>query len=293
MLTLTVLSPHQDDAGLSLGMTLRAAARLGHPARIINCFTISAFAPHAEARTLPEIGALRRSEDLEFAARTGAGIEIVDLGMKDSPLRLGCSVNEVRRRRIGSREREEASRLAEEVRREARGIVLAPLGLGGHIDHQIAHEAAIQMAKAGQPVAFYEDLPYAADLRECCILRAADGASRRRGAPLRAMLARDREGAARKRFAIEAYGSQLTPSQFDSVIGYAGRRGGAERMWLADGAQELIPAPLETTDIVVGQPAEAIRRRAGCAVHRVADRLGHYAARLSLRGGGVNAPQAT
>jgi LmbE family N-acetylglucosaminyl deacetylase len=292
MPALTVISPHQDDAGLSLAMTLRSAARQGHPARIINCFTISAYAPHAEAQTVPEIAELRRSEDREFIARTGASVQIVDLGLEDAPIRLGCPVNEVRRRRMGRREREEAMRLATEIGRLAEGILLAPLGLGGHIDHLVAHEAGVQLAKTGHAVAFYEDLPYAADLRECCILRAADNASRCCGTALSGMLARDPEGAARKRFAIEAYRSQLAESQFDSVIGYGKRRGGAERIWTAGGTEKLIPAALENTGITVGRPVDATRRRAQCAVHRTTDRIGRYAALLNLRGGGVNAPQA-
>jgi LmbE family N-acetylglucosaminyl deacetylase len=293
---MTVLSPHQDDAGLSLAMTLRAAARQGHPARIVNCFTISAYAPHADAQGITDIGRLRKREDREFAARTGAGIEIVDLGMEDAPLRLKCPVTDVRRRPMDARDWDDAARVALQIRGMASGLVLAPMGLGNHIDHRIAHEAGALLAKAGQPVGFYEDLPYAAELRECCILRAADRAASRCNAALRAFLARDREAAARKRFAIEAYRSQLEASQLDAVIGYGELRGGAERIWMTSGTEELVPAPLETTGLATGPAIAAMRRRLHCAGHQAAGRAraaGRHIAQLTSRGGGVNAPQAT
>src|SRR5689334_18317690 len=95
---LTVLSPHQDDAGLSLAMTIRAASRRGIRIRIVNCFTISTYAPHSDARTADAVGAVRVAEDREFAARIGDGIEVVDLGLEDAPIRLSCRVEDVRRR---------------------------------------------------------------------------------------------------------------------------------------------------------------------------------------------------
>ena len=39
--------------------------------------------------------------------------------------------------------------------------VYAPLGIGGHVDHQHAFTAGVRLARAGWNVWFYEDLPYA------------------------------------------------------------------------------------------------------------------------------------
>jgi len=295
MPSLTVLSPHQDDAGLSLATTIRSAARAGRQVRILNCFTVSLYAPHGSVRTAAEIGQLRREEDREFAARAGERIEILDIGMEDAPIRLGCPVSQVRRRRIGGREIEDATRIAAAVRPIAGELLLAPLGLGGHIDHLVAREAALQLAEAGCAVGFYEDLPYAAELRECCVVRAADGASARAGERLRAALVREEDAESRKRFAIEAYRSQLTEGEIDLVMGYGALRGGAERLWLTSGTQRLMPAPIELAGIEAGYPTAAMCRRMQCAAHGIA-RLARGARRritqLSLRGGGVNAPQA-
>jgi hypothetical protein len=39
--------------------------------------------------------------------------------------------------------------------------IYAPLALGGHVDHRLAREAGLLLARAGWTVWFYEDLPYA------------------------------------------------------------------------------------------------------------------------------------
>lgn len=293
MPSLTVLSPHQDDAALSLAATIGAAARRGHSVRIINCFTVSDYAPHSTARTLAEIAAVRNAEDREFATRVGTGIEVVDLGMEDAPIRLGCSVGEVRRRKVGRREREDAAAIAAKAAGMIEGLVLAPLALGTHIDHLVAREAGIRLAREGRAVAFYEDLPYAGELRECCILRAADEAARRVGSKLAGAVMRDGEAASRKRFAIEAYQSQLARTQFDAVIEYGQRRGG-ERVWGTSESRRSIPA-LEGAEIETGFVAAVWGRRLQCAAHAAARRAGavvrHATELISRGGGGVNAPQ--
>jgi LmbE family N-acetylglucosaminyl deacetylase len=291
MQSLTVLSPHQDDAALSLAGAIGAASRRGRPVRIVNCFTVSAYAPHSEARDTAEVGAVRRAEDREFASRVGQSVDVVDLGMEDAPIRLGRPIHEVRRRRIGRVEHAQAGQLAEAAARLAAGTVLAPLGLGRHIDHLIARDAGIRLARAGRTVIFYEDLPYAAELRECCILRAADGVSRRLGLRLAGAVVQDGAATARKRYAIEAYRSQLSPTQFDAVIRYGARLGG-ERVWGGKGLEESIPA-VEFAGIETGSISAAWQRRIHCATHTAASRARAICRRATAwsLGGGLDAPQ--
>jgi LmbE family N-acetylglucosaminyl deacetylase len=40
-------------------------------------------------------------------------------------------------------------------------LLYAPLGVGHHVDHQLAHAAAWQLNRQGWKIAFYEDYPYA------------------------------------------------------------------------------------------------------------------------------------
>jgi hypothetical protein len=46
---------------------------------------------------------------------------------------------------------------------DADSCFLAPAAFGGHVDHVIAHELGWRLVEAGFDVAFYEDLPYAAN----------------------------------------------------------------------------------------------------------------------------------
>jgi LmbE family N-acetylglucosaminyl deacetylase len=53
-----------------------------------------------------------------------------------------------------------ATAVAELVTFGSRPIIYAPLGVGHHVDHQLAHAAAWQLREQGQRVVFYEDYPY-------------------------------------------------------------------------------------------------------------------------------------
>jgi hypothetical protein len=192
--------------------------------------------------------------------------------------------------RVGRFEMAEAGALAQRAATLAEGTVLAPLGLGRHIDHLIAREVGIRLALQGRSVVFYEDLPYAAELRECCVLRAADAVARRLGSRFRGGVVRDDEAASRKRFAIESYRSQLSLPQFDSVIRYGARIGG-ERIWGLSGL-DTIPA-LEPAGLEAGVFTPAWRRRFQCAAHAATNRARAVCRRASewtLRGG-IDAPQ--
>ena len=219
----------------------------------------------AKRGTAEEVGVIRGSEDREFAAKVGeigGDCRSGDGGRADPP---DCRVEQVRRMRVGRFEMSEAGALAERAAKLADGTLLAPLGLGRHIDHLIAREAGIRLAREGRAVVFYEDLPYAAELRECCVLRAVDDVARRLRAGFRGAVVRDDEAAARKRFAIESYRSQLSRPQFDSVIRYGARMGG-ERIWGLNGLAAipaLEPAGLEAGHFVACLPP-AISMRGAC-----------------------------
>ena len=57
-----VLSPHHDDAALSLGLTLLDAAEAGEALHILNVFTVSAHSPQRAAQGVAEISTLRAEE---------------------------------------------------------------------------------------------------------------------------------------------------------------------------------------------------------------------------------------
>jgi LmbE family N-acetylglucosaminyl deacetylase len=265
-MTGTVLSPHRDDAALSAAMTIAALAGNGG-VRVMNCFTVSDYAPYAEARGTDEIVALRRREDLECLSRIGRGIDVLDLGELDAPIRLGCPVSAVRRRRFGAVEREQAGRIAEKLADEP-GLLLVPLGLGSHIDHLIAREAGIVLARAGRAVGFYEDLPYAAELRECCILSAAHSVSRRLGENLTGALIGGPDELRAKPLAIGAYATQLSVRQMDSVTEYAQLHGARERVWMTRRLLNQFPIAIGGIEPATSSPAARVSRALTCLTHQ-------------------------
>jgi LmbE family N-acetylglucosaminyl deacetylase len=295
MADLTILSPHQDDAGLSLAMTIGAAAGAGHRVQIVNCFTVSEYAPYSNISGTAGVGRLRSEEDRRFASMMGSTVDVVDLGLRDAPIRLQCPISAVRRRPIGALERNEARQLADAVTRVAKGVLLVPIGLGTHIDHVVVREAGIRVAQSGQPVGFYEDLPYAAETRSCCAHRAVDGIARRLGAPLQPALVTEMRGVGRKREAIEGYASQISSAQLRSIIQYAELLGGFERLWMPAGVLAAFPVALHTAAIRDRWSAPPAVQWLRCATHTGADRVRAVVRRLSeigSRGDRVHVPQS-
>jgi len=168
------LSPHLGDAVFSAGATLGVLAAEGWEVTLATVFTLSVPAPRGFAlRCQTDQGiaaeidymALRRAEDRR-AARV-LGIErVLHLPWPEAPHRgyvtPGALFGALRA----------GDRVAVRMRPALAGLgrfdlVLAPLGLGGHVDHRQLLRA-LEGVRLG-PVVRWRDLPYA--------LRAAEGGS--------------------------------------------------------------------------------------------------------------------
>lgn len=163
-MTTLCLSPHLDDAVLSVGATLAEARLAGESVLVLNLFSASkenfrpgplSFRAHALA---PE------RQDEERHAMALLGVEHQNLGLLDAPFRD-------RRYRAYARllgpvpDWEQSDREAlERVRAIARehGVtrILAPLGIGGHVDHQLTYRVG-KALEAEFDLRYYEDMPYA------------------------------------------------------------------------------------------------------------------------------------
>jgi len=266
MATIHVISPHRDDGALSAGLAIQLLSEAGHRVVMVNCWTRSDFCPYAEGEGVSRVSALREAEDRQFAALVG-GLTVMDLGRTDAPLRLHVSVNDVRLRgRLSSDDLAEVETLSATLGGIVTNVAIFPLALGDHIDHSLALEAALRCRASGWRLGFYEDLPYAAELQECCVEAAARRLSRRLGERLWAATAQA-EGADRmKARLIGAYPSQISESQAAAIREYTRRRQG-ERLWLtSDTVSLLFPqhhgwAVCKAREV---QPFEALR----CALHR-------------------------
>jgi len=176
---LVYLSPHLDDAALSCGGQIHRQTGAGLPVVVITLCagapasnTVSPFAGSLHARwgvPAAQAVAARRAEDRAALAALGAAA--LHLDVPDCIYRVSPATGEARYASEASlwgalhpEEAELAGHCAEMLRAELRSMRLpgarwyAPLGLGRHVDHQLARRAA----ELAFPVwAYYEDYPYA------------------------------------------------------------------------------------------------------------------------------------
>ncbi len=170
MPTALVLSPHLDDAAFSCGGLMACLADAGWRVCMATAFTRSvhpasgfALACQLDKGLAPDIDymALRREEDRVAADHLG----VSDLRWLDLP--------EAPHRGYGSAAalfgpvhdgddiwRELAAMISSLVNELQPSLVLAPQGLGDHVDHRQTIRA-VNHAAPGGPLAFYRDTPYA------------------------------------------------------------------------------------------------------------------------------------
>lgn len=163
-----VLSPHFDDAPLSLGQAMLDGAFAGHRVSIGIVFSRTDWTRwwYPNRRRWPLISGIRRAEELITAARFGYRFR--SGGLEELILRTGATDPGSYLSPIESFERPEIRSVLDSVSsviaRWADGVdlVVSPLGVGDHHDHQIVAEAARRLSERGAAVAYYEDRPYTA-----------------------------------------------------------------------------------------------------------------------------------
>jgi LmbE family N-acetylglucosaminyl deacetylase len=159
------LSPHLDDAILSCGAQLFEQRQCGRAVKVLNIFT----ATGAQAYRSRPLGfraqTLRDERQQEEQTAMGLlGLESQALDFLDAPFR------DPRYRAyhhlMGPLSPQEdglvatiTARIRTLVSRWQPTLILAPLAVGLHVDHQITHAVGQRLAP-DYPVAYYEDLPY-------------------------------------------------------------------------------------------------------------------------------------
>jgi LmbE family N-acetylglucosaminyl deacetylase len=231
--TLTVLSPHRDDAVFSLFLTLSNWANWPLELQVLNFFTISSYAPWSRPESMAAISAVRAREDRKAIKLTSNNIRVHSLDLLDAPQRLNIGLNEITSAEISGRlSQDELQFLAKQIVRYCGcGLVLAPLALGGHVDHLAVHKAAL-LGLAPHRIGFYEDLPYATwtlenEIKARIQAIAADTKTR-----LRAEVIRSKQPSRMKLRTAALYRSQITREQAQAIARFAYNYRGGERLWL-------------------------------------------------------------
>lgn len=139
---MVVLSPHFDDAIFSVGQHLIDGVKEGKKIKVINIFT-------------KEIDKYRNKSDLEVMKRLG--VERENWGFVDGGFRLSD-----KKMLFGGKIIKEDSGIKKDIEKKIKNIraklVLAPRGVGGHVDHVLIREVAKKVG--GEKVQYYVDLPY-------------------------------------------------------------------------------------------------------------------------------------
>ncbi|MEL7060122.1 MAG: PIG-L family deacetylase [Acidobacteriota bacterium] len=166
------LSPHLDDAILSCGGQMAAAVARGERVRVVTVFAGDPVGePTPTARRLHEAmglgddaAARRREEDRAAGARLGVEVEQWDL--PDALYRRdadgGPLIHDLRhvfdpRQRLDLILHKRIARRLCDL--PVAGRLVAPLAIGGHLDHRAVRHAA--EAIFGHQLRLYEDVPYA------------------------------------------------------------------------------------------------------------------------------------
>jgi LmbE family N-acetylglucosaminyl deacetylase len=240
-----VLSPHRDDAAFSLGLAIEAWLAAGHKVQVLNLFTQSQYAPFSDVASLHAndrtsfVTAVRRKEDVAWNKLLKNGLQFHDLDLLDAPLRLNCGLDELATVEIRAGDRAVA-RVAGAIGKVTRGgapettAVVAPLAVGGHIDHRVTRQAAVEVLGAlALPVGFYEDLPYSARAEEQDRLGSyAEGVPLGLRPVFTTMASADAAAAIRRKTKMsECYDSQVDSETVRSIAEFSERYDGRERLW--------------------------------------------------------------
>lgn len=236
------LSPHLDDAVLSCGGRIGRESREGLRVVVWTLFTADEPDPPPSpfAATLRrwwdlpagEVMARRRDEDLAACARLGA--RAVHAGGTEAPYRrdaAGRVLYASLAALFGPLDEAEADlerALAERLTRLSGIRVCAPLGVGGHVDHQLVRRA---VERAGLDAAYYEEFPYVE--WKWGALRRALGRRRDWEAETTRLTAREVQ---ERIEAIACYRSQVpamfrTEARLGKQVRRAVRHAGGERLW--------------------------------------------------------------
>src|SRR6185437_11718990 len=118
------------------------------------------------------------------------------------------------------------------IRKHAsQAFVIAPLGLGGHVDHLVVHNAAIRSLSPGR-LAFYEDLPYATWTPEPSLRERIREIEVRIRMRLKPAIIRQGGALYRKQRVAAEYRSQISLEEASGIARFAVKYGGGERLWI-------------------------------------------------------------
>lgn len=241
--TVNVVSPHRDDAALSLARTLCEFVSLGLLVNIVSCFTRTDWAPHL--RGVEAASAARKKEDQTFVRLLDESATLLSLELPDAPLRSDWASEHGRLREPDPAVSDRYTAILRNMLVDLGGDNVAwgiPLALN-HRDHSITRAAAAAAAGTS-PLFLYEEIPYALTVTADQLAQRVEEAQQLTGYRLRrGTLAQD-FGMQLWLRAAACYPSQFTPEEFRSMASGIESRGG-EAIWTTASFDSFLLAPLD------------------------------------------------
>jgi LmbE family N-acetylglucosaminyl deacetylase len=185
---------------------------------------------------------MRLREDEHFVRRMTQNLpkglkshlNMVDLNLKDAPIRLRIPLEEVSDTPVNPADHaieKIRKALAKQSEAGTMEALVVPSALGNHVDHLTVREAALPVA-AGLPCAFYEDLPYATTHPSAATdLEALREAAEQRDEPLSPVSYKMESAVEYKRRLVLGYASQIDDEAGNLISSFAVRYEGGERLW--------------------------------------------------------------
>lgn len=242
-MNILVLSPHRDDAAFSLSFSIAHWIAVGHTVTILNVFTRSLYAPYSDAESVHEndrlsyVSAMRKREDERFLQHV-PGATMIDMNIKDAPIRLHCDSSIVCDMDIDPNDKAIAKihNTVEKMLKESPCCLVIPLGLGHHVDHRVLRDSVLPLTPE-IPCAFYEELPYATrDGVRIDLSRFREDTEHRFHEELHPVLVHGTQTrpTEHKRKIALVYSSQIDAQLADVIAQFSHRYHGAERQWAND-----------------------------------------------------------
>lgn len=232
-----VLAPHSDDAAYCVPGFLRRCRDLGYRITLITCFSRTRYAPCLLWRSAERVTRRRKSEDAAFISALTLNAHLIWLDWPDALLRPDHAILGPRAPRpMTENDYKFTSALVERVHEYAArpSLLLAPLGIGLHVDHRIVREAAFAcLERWAMPLFLYEDLPYAAHLTHHAIGGHLATLAGQKSVVFEEYVVARPDLMAWKRRALLEYRSQVTRKVRRLILNHASRLGadGGERLW--------------------------------------------------------------
>jgi len=201
--------------------------------RVVNFFTVTEYAPHRALIRKSSVSGMRAREDRRVLHSICRNIREEHLELLDAPLRFGISADAICEPQTAKLQTsQEIRELATRIRLYfSRGLVVAPLALGNHVDHLAVNRAAVASV-VNRRLGFYEDLPYATWTSESALQERLRALQDETHIDLSARIMRSNcAGIANKLRALRCYQSQITREEARNMTAFARRYGGGERIW--------------------------------------------------------------